>query len=126
MGEIKQINVKSWTYYFYNDRIDLKSFDAKLLTIDIKDYEIEIYYIGYVTVKKIDNCNNINSVNPLYLMINEMIGHFEEKNENKYLVLDEIDENKEVLNKYKEVWEGIKKEIETINGGEKIEYGKDF
>ena len=126
MGEIKQINVKSWTYYFYNDRIDLKSFDAKLLTIDIKDYEIEIYYIGYVTVKKIDNCNNINSVNPLYLMINEMIGHFEEKNENKYLVLDDVDENKEVLKKYEEVWEGIKKEIETINGGEKIEYGKDF
>ena len=88
-----------------------------------KDYkDIDIYYIGYVTVKTIANCNNINSVNPLYLMINEMIGHFEEKNENKYLVLDEIDENKEVLNKYKEVWEGIKKEIETINGGEKIEY----
>ena len=126
MGEIKQINVKSWTYYFYNDRIDLKSFDAKLLTIDIKDYEIEIYYIGYVTVKKIDNCNNINSVNPLYLMINEMIGHFEEKNENKYLVLDDVDENKEVSKKYEEVWEGVKKEIETINGGEKIEYGKDF
>ena len=33
---------------------------------------------------------------------------------------------KEVLNKYKEVWEGIKKEIETINGGKKIEYRKDF
>ena len=81
---------------------------------------------GGVIVKKVANCNNINSVNPLYLMINEMIGHFEEKNENKYLVLDEIDENKEVLNKYKEVWEGIKKEIETINGGKKIEYGKDF
>ena len=55
-----------------------------------------------------------------------MIGHFEEKNENKYLDLDEINENKEVLNKYKEVWEGIKKEIETINGDKKIEYGKDF
>ena len=65
-----------------------------------------------------------------------MIGHFEcnsvewnsieEKNENKYLVLDDLDENKEVLNKYKEVWEGVKKEIETINGGEKIEYGKDL
>ena len=49
-----------------------------------------------------------------------MIGHFEEKNENKYLDLDEINENKEVLNKYKEVWEGIKKEIETINGDKKI------
>ena len=49
-----------------------------------KDYkEIYIYYIGYVTVKTCNNaiatCNNINSVNPLYLMINEMIGHFEEK-----------------------------------------------
>ena len=54
-----------------------------------------------------------------------MIGHFEEKNENKYLVLDDIYENKEVLEKY-EVWEGIKKEIETINSGENIEYGKDF
>ena len=37
-----------------------------------------------------------------------------------------MDENKEVSKKYKEVWEGIKKEIETINGGEKNEYGKDF
>ena len=127
MRETKQINIKNQTCYFYKDQIDLKDFDARLLKIDKKDYnEIDIYYIGYVTIKKIADYNNINSVNPLYLMINQMIGHFEEKNENKYLVLDEIDENKEVLNKYKEVWEGIKKEIETINGGEKIEYGKDF
>ena len=89
-----------------------------------------------MTIKKIGDYNNINSVNPLYLIINEMIGHFEcnsiecnsveEKNENKYLVLHEIDENKEVLNKYTEVWKGIKKETETINAGENIEYGKDF
>ena len=118
MGETKQINIKNRTYYFYNDQIDLKNFDAKLLKIDKKDYnEIDIYYIGYVTIKKIGDYNNINSVNPLYLMIDEMIGHFEEKNENKYLVLDETDEDKEVLNKYKEVCEGIKKEIEAINGG---------
>ena len=91
---------------------------------DCKD--IDIYYIGYVTVKEIANCNNIDSVNPLYLMINEMIGHYEEKNENNYLGLDDVDENREVLKNYEEVWEGIKKEIETINGGEKIEYGKDF
>ena len=98
-----------------------------MLKIDKNDYnEIDIYYIGYVTIKKIGDYNNINSVNPLYLIINEIIGHFEEKNENKYLVLDEIDENKEALEKYKEVWEGIKKEIETINCGKKIEYGKDF
>ena len=115
MGKIGQINIKNRTYYFYNDEINLKDFDAKLLKIDKKDYnEIDIYYIGYVTIKKIGHYNNIKRVSPLYLIINEMIGLFkfnsiEEKNENKYLVLDEIDENEEVLSKYEEVWEGIKK-----------------
>ena len=80
MEKVKQINIKNQTYYFYNNQINLKDFDARLLKVDKKDYkEIDIYYIGYVTVKKIANCNNINSVNPLHLMINEMIGHFEEK-----------------------------------------------
>ena len=110
MGEVKQINIKNRTYYFYNDQINLKDFDARLLKVDKKDYkEIDIYYIGYVTVKKIANCNNINSANPLYLLINEMIGHFEEKTENKYLVLDDVDKNKEISKKYEEVWEGVKK-----------------
>ena len=127
MGKVKQINIKNRTYYFYNDQINLKDFDARLLKVDKKNYkEIGIYYIGYVTVKKIANCNNINSVNLLYLMINEMTGHFEEKNENKYLVLDDVHEIKEVSKKYEEVWEVVKKEIETINGGAKVEYGKDF
>ena len=100
MGEVKQINIKNRTYCFYNDRIDLKDFDAKLLKIDKKDYkEIDTYRIDYVTVKKIANCNNINSVNLVYLMIDEMTGHFEEKKEKKYLVLDDVDENKEVPKK---------------------------
>ena len=59
-------------------------------------------------------------------MINEIIGPFEEKNKNKYLVLDDVGENKEVSKKYEEIWEGVIKEIETINGGERVEYGKDF
>ena len=127
MGKTRQINIKNRTYYFYNDHMYLEDFDASLLKVDKKNYkEIDVYYIGYVTVKKIANCNNINSVNPLYLMIDKMIGHFEEKSENKYLVLDDVNENKEVSQKYEEVWNGIKKEIETINGGKKIEYGKDF
>ena len=75
---------------------------------------------------KIANYNNINSVNPLYLMIAKMTSHVEEKNENKYLVLDHVDKSKEVLKKYEEVWDGIKYKIETINGGEKNEFGKDF
>ena len=127
MGKVKQINIKIRTYYFYNDQINLKDFDTRLLKVDKKECnQIEIYYTGYVTVKKIANCNNINSANPLYLMINEMIGHFEEKNENKYLVLDDVDENTEVSKKCQEVQEGVKKEIETINSGKEIEYGNIF
>ena len=68
MGEVKQINIKHRSYYFYNDIIDLKNVDARLLKIDKKLYkDIDIYYIGYITKKKIDDCENIYSVNPLYL-----------------------------------------------------------
>ena len=81
MEQTKQINIKNRTYYFYNDQIDLKDFDAKLLKIEKKDSnKIDIYYIGYVTIKKNGDYNKINSVNPLHLIINEMIGHSEEKN----------------------------------------------
>ena len=56
MGEVKQINIKNRTYYFYNDIIDLKDFDARLLKIDKKSYKnIGIYNIGYITIKKIDD-----------------------------------------------------------------------
>ena len=65
-------------------------------------------------------------LNPLYLMIDKIIGHFEEKNENKYLVLDDVDESKEVSKKHEEVWKGVKKETETINNGNRVEYGKIF
>ena len=53
-------------------------------------FNLFIINIGYVTFKKIVNCNSINSVNPLYLMNNEMIGSFEEKSGNKYLVLGDV------------------------------------
>ena len=54
MGKTKQFNIKNRTYYFYNDQINLKDFDARLLKVDKKDYkDIEIYYIGYVTAKKL-------------------------------------------------------------------------
>ena len=60
------------------------------------------------------------------MIIGKLDGHVEEKNESKYLVLDSTDGNKEVLEKYTEVWDGIKNEIETINGGKKGKFGKDF
>ena len=102
-----------------------------MLKIDQKNYkEIDIYYIGYVTVKKLLIATIFTgksfALNDKIDKIDKMVGHFGEKNGNKYLVLDDLDENKEVWQKHKEVWEGVKKEIETINGGKNIAYGKDF
>ena len=127
MGETKQINIKNRSYYLYRNLIDLKDFDAGFLKIGKKWYKnIYIYYIGYSPFIKIgDYCSNF-TVNPLYLDIIHANGYIEGKSENKYLVLDNLDEDKEVFKKYEEVWEGIKKEIETINGGKRIEYGKDL
>ena len=100
MGTVKQIDIKNRTYYFYNDIIDLKSFKSNLLKIDKKSYkDIGIYNIGYITIKKIDDCKNINNVNPLYLRITHASGYIEEINENEYLIFDSIDENKELLKK---------------------------
>ena len=60
MGKVKQINIKNRTYYFYNDIIDLKEFDASLLKVDKKSYKnIDIYYIGYITNKEIDDYESI-------------------------------------------------------------------
>ena len=99
MGTVKQIDIKNRTYYFYND-INLENFKSKLLKIDKKSYkDIGIYNIGYITIKKIDDCKNIYSVNPLYLRINHASGYIEEKGINEYLVFDSTDENKELLKK---------------------------
>ena len=82
MGEVKQINIKNRTYYFYDDIIDHKNFEPNLLKIDKKHYkEINIYHIGYITIKKIDEYESIYSVNPLYLHINHASGYIEEKME---------------------------------------------
>ena len=98
MDTTKQTNIKNWTFYFYNDIIDLEYFDPKLLKIDKKSYkDIGIYNIGYVTKKKIGNCMNINSDNPLYLGITYANGYIKEKDANKYLVFDSTDKNKELL-----------------------------
>ena len=114
MGNTKEINIKNRTYYFFNGVINIEDFDQGLLKIDKKSYKnIVIYNIGYITIKNIDDYENIYSVNPLYLMIGEIIGYIEENHGNKYLVFDSSDKNKEVLKKYKELWDGIKSKIES-------------
>ena len=126
MGTVKQINIKNRTYYFYNDIIDLENFDAKLLKIDKKSYkDIGIYNIGYAMKKKIDDCMNINSVHPLYLHITHSNGYIEEKGIDKYLIFDSMDENKEVLKKHSNVFNGIRDKIKEINSND-YDYEKDY
>ena len=63
-------------FFFFYDMINIEDFDLSLLKIDKKSYKnIDIYYIGYITIKKIDDYKNVHSVNPLYLIINEVDGY---------------------------------------------------
>ena len=97
MGVIKQIDIKNRTYYFHNN-INIKYFESKVLKIDKKSYkDIGIYNIEYITIKKIGDCKNIYSVNPLYLLFDHANGYIEEKGVNKYLIFDSTYENKELL-----------------------------
>ena len=92
MGEVKQINIKNRT--FPSTFINIKNFDARLLKNDKKLYKgIGIYNIGYITKKKIDDCQNIYSAKPLYLFIDHVSGYVKEKGINKYLFFDSTDKN---------------------------------
>ena len=87
MGVVKQINIKNRTCHFYNDIRNLKNFPSKLLKNDKKSYKnIGIYNIGHITIKKIDDSENIYSENPFYLLINHASAYIEGENENKYLI----------------------------------------
>ena len=83
MRTTKQMNIKNRTYYFYNDLINIKNVDPKLLKLDKKSSKnITIYYIGYITKKPE---YKINSVNSFYLLADEIDGFVKEKEESKYL-----------------------------------------
>ena len=123
MGVVKKIDIKNRTYYFYED-IDLKICDAGSLKTDKKSYKlIGIYNNGYITKKKIDDCKNIYSANPLYLLISNANRYIErssaeEKGVIKYLVFDSTDQNKELLKKYNDVFNGIREKNKEINSDE--------
>ena len=63
----------------------------------------------------------------MYLLVNYASGYIEEQNGNKYLIFDDsVDENKALLKKYADIWDGIKNEIKAINSGKENNYGKDY
>ena len=112
--------------------INIKDFDPSLIKIDKKSSKnIDICHIGYIAIKSISDCENINSVNPLYLMIGEVDGYIEENYGNKYLTFASTDKNKRVLEKYTKPWYEIKYHIQTINSDKSgecksVEHDKDY
>ena len=98
--------------------VDIKNFHSNLLKIDKKSYEdFDIYYTGYITIKKFCDCENIHSVNPLYLIIHSATGYFKEKNSKKYLIIVSTE-------KYEELFSGIRSEIKTLDGEKELFFEK--
>ena len=107
MEKVKRINIKNRRYYFRDDMINTKNFHSNLLKIAKKSHEdIDIYCISYIMIKKFSDCENNHSGNLLHLIIHSVTGHFKEKYQEKYLIIDSI-------GKHEEVWSGIKSEIKT-------------
>ena len=80
MRQVKEINIKNKTYYLFNEMINIKNFHSNVLKIDKKSYkDINIYFIGYITIKEYGDCESIHSVNLLYLIIHSATGHFKKK-----------------------------------------------
>ena len=110
----KDIDIKIYTYCFFDDIINIKSFVPNKIKIDGKSYKnILIYYIGYATIKDLKYVK-INSANPLYFIINKVTGYFEEINKNNYLTLVPTYENKEKIKKYEELWSKIRDLFRSI------------
>ena len=120
MGEVRDPNIKNRTYYYLNNIIDIKKFEPSLIKIDKKLHrDFDIYYIGYITIKKFSSYENIRSVNPLCLIFHSATGYFKEEYGEKYLILD-------LIEKHEEAFYGILSEIKTINGGKKLFYEKNY
>ena len=122
MRELKQINIKNKTYYFYNDIIDFDEFDESKIKVDKKDLNnIDVYYLGYEHKKKISECDVINRVNPLYLRIIDINGQFEKgKDDVWYLIISDGDY---VYKKLIDIFENIRTKI-TEKAWDAVEYDK--
>ena len=108
--------------------INNKRFDSSLLGIDkisFKSIDAVTYHIKCITMKSLDH-GNIECENSLLSFVNNVDGYIEKENEDKYLIFASTDQNKEALKKYTEIWDEIKNQMKTINGGKQIEYKKDF
>ena len=120
---LESLKIKNTSYYFWNDMVYLDDFDVKLVKVVRREsrIDVDIYCIGYVVDKP---QYNINSVNPLYLIIRSLVGLIEkiEGSSDRYLVV--VESNKKVINVFDKLWKFIKDEINRlIKRNDKITFG---
>ena len=126
MGTVKQIDIRIELIIFITTWSIWKILIQYYNKIDKKSYkDIGIYNIGYIAIKKLDDCEKIYCVNPLYLIIARANGYIEEKGVNKYLIFHSTDKNKKLLKAYNDVWNGIKNKIKEVSS-DKCDYEKDY
>ena len=119
---VESLKIKSKSNYFWDDMVYLDDLDVKLVKVFRRESQIgvDIYYIGYMLESK----NDINSNNPLYLIVRHLFGRIEKikGSSDRYLVVDE--NNKEVINVFDKLWKFIKDEIDRLKKrNDKITFG---
>ena len=124
---IKSLKIKNKSYYFWNDIVFLDDFDMKYVKIVKREslIGVDIYYIGYVVNK---SEYNVNSVNPLYLTIKNLLGHVEkiDGSSDRYLTIDKS--NIEVIDVFNTLREYIEDKIilDKVIGFDKIRFSSDI
>ena len=119
---VESLKIKNKSNYFWDDMVYLDDFDVKLVKVVRRESRIgvDIYYIGYV----LEPNDDINSINPLYLIVRHLFGRVEkiQGSSDRYLVVDE--NNKEAINVFDKLWKFIKDEINRlIKRNDKITFG---
>ena len=119
---VESLKIKNKSNYFWDNMVYLDDFDVKLVKVVRRESQIgvDIYYIGYV----LEPDNDINSINPLYLIVRHLFGSVEkiQGSSDRYLVVDE--NNKEVINVFDKIWKFIKDKINRlIKRNDKITFG---
>ena len=129
---IRQMSIKNRPDYSLNDNmiVNTKDFDSSLLEIHKLSHQgvfsLNIYYIKYIPTKNLNHMGVNHDKDFLYLFLDDLDGYIKEDDGIKYLVFTPAEKNKEALKNYKNFWEEIKRQIESINDDETIQYRKDF
>ena len=130
--KLRQMKIKNRQDYLFNGNmiVNIKDFDTNLLKINKLSYKgvfsLNIYFIKYISTKNLNHMGVNHDKDFLCLFLDDLDGYIKEDDGIKHLVFTPAEKNKEALKNYKNFWEEIKRQIESINDDETIEYRKDF